>query len=74
MKSKRVRRKVAAVFFGDSHSSILQKCSEDLDWAMKEFDVSERVACRPNPRITDLAFPPVGAVALERRDSALRSV
>lgn len=40
VKSKRVRRKVAALVFGNVHASALQKCMDDLDWAVKEFSVS----------------------------------
>lgn len=40
IKSKRIRRKVAAIFLGNEHAATLQKCYEDLDWAIKEFDVS----------------------------------
>lgn len=38
--SKRKRHKVAAFFMASSHASALQKCNDDLEWAMSEFDVS----------------------------------
>lgn len=47
IKSKRFRRKVAAIVFGNTHASTLKKCCEDLDWAMKEFDVSYSPSVQP---------------------------
>lgn len=41
--SKRKRHKVAAFFLSQSHTSVLKKCSEDLEWAMAEFDVSSKI-------------------------------
>lgn len=40
VKSKRLRRKIVAVFFGNANADKLKGCCEDLDWAMKKFDVS----------------------------------
>lgn len=40
VKSKRTRHKIKSFFKGASHESTLQKCSDDLDWAIKQFDVS----------------------------------
>lgn len=40
VKSKRMRRKVVVAIFGESQSSVLQKCVNDLDWAIKEFEVT----------------------------------
>lgn len=40
VKGKRFRRKVAAFFFGNANASKLKECCDDLDWAMKKFNVS----------------------------------
>lgn len=38
--SKRKRHKMAAFFLASSHATALQKCSDELAWAMREFEVS----------------------------------
>lgn len=43
VKSKRLRHKMAALLLGNEHAASLQKCFDDLDWAIKEFDVSQAV-------------------------------
>lgn len=42
--SKRKRHKLASFFFGEAHTAALKKCRDDLEWAMKEFEVSP--SCR----------------------------
>lgn len=37
--SKRRRHKISAIFLATAHATALQKCSESLDWAIKDFDV-----------------------------------
>lgn len=38
--SKRKRHKLVGLFWYKSHTATIQKCRDELDWAMKEFDVS----------------------------------
>lgn len=46
VKGRRLRRKVAAFIFGNANAAKLKECCDDLDWAMKEFDVSDPPAVR----------------------------
>lgn len=38
--SKKFRHRIIAFFWAKSHTGTLQKCKDNLDWAMKVFDVS----------------------------------